>query len=89
MILKHSTRCPISAFAQQEFQRYADDAASRGVECAMVLVVEEKSVSGEVAKTLAVRHQSPQAILVKNRQAVWNDSHEGVNAPALVEAEAL
>ena len=87
MILKHSTRCPVSAFALQEFRQYADGAESRGIECAIVRVVEERPLSLGIAEALGVRHQSPQAILVKRGAAVWNDSHEGVTASALEESE--
>ena len=87
MVFKHSTRCSISTFAQREFMEYAAGAVGRGVHCVMVLVVEDRPVSLELAEVLDVRHQSPQAILVKDRRALWHDSHEGVNASALEEAE--
>ncbi|MCZ6793717.1 MAG: bacillithiol system redox-active protein YtxJ [Planctomycetota bacterium] len=87
MLLKHSTRCAISSHAHQEFETYSEGAGERGVECALVLVVEDRALSGEIARVLDVRHQSPQAILVKDRRAVWHDSHEGVNAAGLEEAE--
>ncbi|MEE3181603.1 MAG: monothiol bacilliredoxin BrxC family protein, partial [Planctomycetota bacterium] len=51
------------------------------------LVVEDRPVSLELAERLGVLHQSPQAILVRDGQAVWNDSHEGVTSAALKDAE--
>ncbi len=87
MVFKHSTRCPISTFAQREFMSYLPGARERGVHCVMVLVVEDRPVSLELAERLGVRHQSPQAILVRDGQAVWNDSHEGVSSSALKDAE--
>lgn len=87
MVFKHSTRCPISTFAQREFMSYLPGARERGVHCVMVLVVEDRPVSLELAERLGVRHQSPQAILVRDGQAVWNDSHEGVTSSALKDAE--
>jgi len=87
MVLKHSTRCSISTFALREFMDYAALAKGRGVHCVMVLVVEDRPVSLELAQEVDVRHQSPQAILVKDRCALWHDSHEGVNSTALEEAE--
>ena len=88
MLFKHSTRCPISSFAEREFMDYVPAAAARGVHCVMVLVVEDRQLSLELAEALGVRHQSPQAILVKDRVAAWNDSHEGVTSSALERAEA-
>ena len=87
MVFKHSTRCSISTFAHREFLEYAEGAGSRGVHCVMVLVVEDRPVSLELAELINVRHQSPQAILLRDRCALWHDSHEGVSAGALEEAE--
>ena len=87
VILKHSTRCPISTHAHGEFNEYAASATGRGVVCAVVLVVEDRPLSLEIAERLGVPHQSPQAILVRDGDAVWNDSHERVSALALQQAE--
>jgi|TARA_B100000809_G_scaffold205149_2_gene206785 bacillithiol system protein YtxJ len=87
MVFKHSTRCPISTFAQREVMSYLPAARERGVHCVMILVVEDRPVSLELAELLGVRHQSPQVILVRDGQAVWNDSHEGVTCAALEVAE--
>jgi bacillithiol system protein YtxJ len=88
MIFKHSTRCPASSMAELEFEEYARGASSRGVECARVLVIEDRPVSNEIASVLGVVHQSPQAILVKNAQVVWNGSHGAITAEKLVASEA-
>ncbi|MEM7232570.1 MAG: bacillithiol system redox-active protein YtxJ [Planctomycetota bacterium] len=88
MLLKHSTRCPISSFANAAFEDYATAAASRDIELARVLVVEDRPVSLEIASTLGVVHQSPQAILLHGKQAVWDDSHGGITVDALEGAES-
>lgn len=87
MLFKHSTRCGTSSFALAEFQDYAREAAPRGVECAQVLVVEDRPVSSFIAEQLGVRHASPQVILIRDGRAVWSESHGGVTEAALVEAE--
>ena len=88
MVLKHSTRCPISSAVRQEFETYAEGARGRGIDCRVVLVVENRALSQDIAARLGVQHQSPQAILVKNGQAVWNDSHHRVSVETLKAAEA-
>ncbi len=87
MVLKHSTRCPISTHAHQEFVEYAPGAAERGVECAVILVVEDRGVSLDLAERVGVRHQSPQALLLRAGEVVWHDSHERINALTLEQAE--
>lgn len=87
MVFKHSTRCPVSARAYREFDVYAESATERGVECVVVRVVENRGLSEEIATTLNVTHQSPQAILILAGQALWSESHHGVTVLALQAAE--
>ena len=51
------------------------------------LGMETADSPAQLAERLGVLHQSPQAILVRDGQAVWNDSHEGVTSAALKDAE--
>ncbi len=80
-LLKHSTRCPISARAQDEVDRYSE--ANPEVPIHRVLVVEQRAISLEIAARLGVTHASPQIILVRDGAAVWNASHRGVTEEAL------
>jgi bacillithiol system protein YtxJ len=50
---------------------------------AFVRVIEERPVSLALAERVDVRHESPQALLIKEGRAVWNASHRGVNVAAL------
>ncbi|WP_169744909.1 monothiol bacilliredoxin BrxC family protein [Paenibacillus durus] len=38
----------------------------------MIDAILSRSVSGEAAEKLSIRHQPPQAILAYNGKAVWN-----------------
>ena len=42
--------------------------------------------AGKLARLVAVEHESPQAILVSEGRAIWNDSHLALKSPALVAA---
>jgi bacillithiol system protein YtxJ len=86
LLFKHSTRCPLSAAALQEFEAYARSA--EGVPCARVLVIEQRPLSGFIAEAAGVRHESPQAILFRNGRAVWSASHQAVTREALARASA-
>lgn len=81
LVFKHSTRCPVSTAAHREvaaFRRRHPDAAVY-----VVHVVEQRDLSQSVAERTAVRHESPQAIVLMNGGVVWSDSHEGVTLDAL------
>lgn len=85
LVFKHSTSCPISAGAHEEFTKYIEDAVDGAVDFTLVRVIEERPVSNAIAESLGVKHASPQAILVKDGQAVWNDSHWRITYAALSE----
>lgn len=83
-LMKHSTRCPISARAHE---RYTSFAAEHGeVECWEVLVVEHRAVSTRIAEETGVTHQSPQAILFRDGKAVWHTSHGSISIQGLLAA---
>src|SRR5207237_10162783 len=73
LIFKHSTQCPISSQAYEEFTRFATSAGD--VACGVVLVIENRNLSDTIAERLEVRHQSPQAIVVKDGRVTWQASH--------------
>lgn len=83
LLLKHSTRCPISAEAYDQFLKQVNRDASSAVDYALVLVVEQRPVSNAVAEELGVKHESPQAILVRDGAALWHISHWRITADAL------
>jgi bacillithiol system protein YtxJ len=74
-VLKHSTRCPISSAAHDQWNAYLNQSPNSDVEYAIVLVVEDRPVSNLIAETLDVKHESPQLIVVKQGKAVAHTSH--------------
>jgi hypothetical protein len=53
---------------------------------AMVTVQTHRAVSNAIAQKLGVRHETPQALLVKNGRVVWSASHFRVTAAAVDDA---
>ena len=52
----------------------------------MVTVQTHRNVSNAVATRLGVRHETPQALLVRNGQVIWAASHFRVTAAAVAAA---
>jgi bacillithiol system protein YtxJ len=73
LVFKHSTTCPISAAAYQQMQ---------GVEREVALVVVQKArdLSREIETRTGVRHESPQALILRDGAAVWSASHWNITA---------
>src|SRR5918998_2456631 len=79
VLFKHSTTCPISSAAYQEMSRYGGDVS-------LVIVQQSRDISRAVEARTGVRHESPQAIVLRNGQAVWNASHWSVRSGAVEHA---
>ena len=50
---------------------------------AMVTVQTHRAVSNAIAQQLGVRHETPQALLIKDGRVVWSASHFRVTAAAV------
>ncbi len=73
LLFKHSLTCPVSAAAYDEMRRV-------GREVALVVVQRARDVSNEVESRTGVRHESPQAIILRDGAVVWSASHWRVTA---------
>ncbi len=84
-ILKHSTTCPVSSLAKARIDRaLATDSLS--VPVYLLDLLRFRSVSALVAESLAVRHESPQLIVVESGRAVQAASHLAIDPAAIVPA---
>lgn len=81
-IFKHSLTCSISAYAWGEFRRFAESVEG-DVVFALVEVQTARLVSNDVAQRLGIRHQSPQAILLREGAVAWHASHFDIELTAL------
>jgi bacillithiol system protein YtxJ len=87
-IFKHSLTCPISSAAWAEFRAYAADVSDdANVELAFLEIQRHRNLSTEIAQRTGVRHESPQAILLREESAVWNASHWAITKDALAAGE--
>ncbi|WP_436514417.1 bacillithiol system redox-active protein YtxJ [Ekhidna sp. To15] len=77
LLFKHSTRCSISSMVLNRFERSYDDNAS--FEPFFLDLITYRDLSNEVATRYGIRHESPQAILIKNGKAIFDASHMGVS----------
>jgi bacillithiol system protein YtxJ len=88
LLLKHSTRCPVSAMAYRAFAAAAQAGELAGVQPAVVRVIEQRAISQEVAVRLGVAHASPQALLIAGGAVRWQASHYDITREALRAAAA-
>lgn len=78
VILKHSTTCPVSFNALDEYDNYLADKSDQEIDYTLVKVRESRPVSNKIAEDLDVKHESPQIIYIKNKKKYWTTSHWSV-----------
>src|SRR3954468_11269111 len=79
ILFKHSTTCPISASAYRQMSQVEEDVS-------LVVVQRARDVSNEIAARTGIRHESPQAIVLRNGEAVWTASHFDITSEAVERA---
>ena len=79
VIFKHSLTCPISAAAYEQMAEFEG-------EIALIEVQRARELSTEIENRFGIAHESPQVIVLRNGQVVWNASHFKITADAVVEA---
>ena len=92
LLFKHSYTCGVSMEALEELVAHinqqtpfrARDAATP--QYAMVTVQTHRAVSNAIAHQLGVRHETPQALLIRDGRVVWSASHFRVTAAAVESA---
>ncbi len=79
LIFKHSTRCGISRFSLRNFEsEFTPDPAK--VSLYFLDILNHRGISNEIATRFNVIHQSPQALLIKDSNVIYSDSHGRINA---------
>lgn len=79
LIFKHSTRCGISSMALNSFKmNWTSD--NDLAELYLLDLLRFRDVSNEVAEITGVIHQSPQAIVLRGTEVIYEETHSGIDA---------
>lgn len=84
LLYKYSPICPLSDHASAHVGRFMKEHPD--VPVFDVDVIRSRETSRALERLLDVRHESPQAILLRSGRPVWVGSHTGVNVRALEQA---
>jgi thioredoxin 1 len=82
LLFKHSRYCGVSCEALDELRAHMDRAVGPAT-YTMITVQTHRPVSDAAARRLGVRHETPQALLLRDEKVVWNASHFSITASAL------
>ena len=76
VIFKHSTRCSISGVAKNRLERAA---SPENIDFYFLDLIRNRDISNKIAEEFSVSHESPQVLVIKNGECVYDESHSGIN----------
>ncbi|MGD9856617.1 MAG: monothiol bacilliredoxin BrxC family protein [Thermomicrobiales bacterium] len=76
IVLLHDPWCPVSARASRQLAQVDADIV-------MIDVSRQHELSRQMEQRTGIRHESPQAMLIDNGEAVWHESHMGIDRKSI------
>lgn len=84
LIFKHSTTCSISAMALSRMERNWND--QLGVVPYYLDLLANRPVSLKIEREFGIEHESPQVLLIRNGECVYDASHMAISFAGLQKA---
>jgi bacillithiol system protein YtxJ len=81
LIFKHSTRCSVSRMVLKQFEN--GFTAEDSITPYFLDLLNHRDVSNAIADRFGVYHQSPQLLVIKDGKAIFDASHESIDASDL------
>lgn len=88
LLFKHSTRCSISSLAKHRLESSWDIPGDR-LEPYLLDLIANRAISDEVARQFGIRHESPQALLIRDGECIYHASHLDISVTDLKEDLAV
>ena len=82
LIFKHSSRCSISSMAKNRLER---SNIPDNVQFHFLDLIKYRAISNMVEATFDVVHESPQVLLIKNGECIYDESHNGISMEEIEE----
>ena len=85
LIFKHSTRCSISSVAKNRLEKGLQP---EGVDFYYLDLIRYRGISNKISSDFDVFHQSPQVLMIRNGECVYDESHSGISMNDIEEEAA-
>ncbi|HEY0054537.1 MAG TPA: bacillithiol system redox-active protein YtxJ [Pedobacter sp.] len=79
ILFKHSTRCSISLMAKRKFE-FEWDTLPEDTSLYFLDILNNRLISNEIAQLFKVHHESPQLLLIKGGECIFESSHGEISA---------
>ncbi len=84
IIFKHSTRCSISLMAKRKFEMDWEYLPGSAI-VYFLDILQHRNISNELAERFKVHHESPQLLLIKDGECIYETSHGEISAEEAAE----
>ena len=89
LVFKHSTRCSISAMALSRLERNWKEAETEHLKPYYLDLLNYRPLSGKIAETYGVEHQSPQILVIRKGKCVYSATHSDISYDSIIEHSKL
>lgn len=84
LIFKHSTTCGTSAAAFSRLSKKWDEKKAKHLKPFYLDLLAYRNVSNEIAKMFAIKHESPQILVIRKGKCVYHISHLGIDFDTII-----
>ena len=82
IIFKHSIRCSISSMV---FHRLEKEETPANTDFYYLDLIAHRDISNKIAEDFHVHHESPQILIIKNGECIYDESHHTIMMDEILE----
>jgi bacillithiol system protein YtxJ len=86
VIFKHSTRCSASQLVKNRLER---NTTPPEIDFYFLDLISCRQVSNKIAEVFQVYHESPQVLLIKNGECVYDESHLSIDMNEILDQVSM
>lgn len=83
IIFKHSTRCPVSSMAKRSLE-FDQNLIPEGARFYYLDLIAHRDISNRIAEIWNVKHESPQILIIKGKECLYNASHSDIEMKDII-----
>lgn len=85
VIFKHSIRCSISSVIKNRLEKANQP---EEIDFYYLDLITYRNLSNQIAENFLVHHESPQVLVIRNKECIYDESHYGITMEDIIsEAE--
>lgn len=82
VIFKHSTRCSISSVVKSRLERSNQP---EEMDFHFLDLIKYRQLSNKIAEVFSVYHESPQILVIKNGECIYDESHSSIDMEEIIQ----